>query len=131
MLGHDRKNHCRILAPLGFVDRNSTGQNHLIKPRKVVNDWLSIKIDGQIPFLPVDTGYPSDINMETKSIEQTLKELVRERGLRKTAQAWGIDPASLYRSLRDGSNIKLERVKKLLDYLGYQILIVKKNRRGL
>jgi hypothetical protein len=32
-----------------------------------------------------------------------------------------IDPASLHRSLKDGSNIKLERVKKLLDYLGYKI----------
>ena len=63
--------------------------------------------------------------METKSIEQTLRDLVKEKGLRKTAQALGIDHASLYRSLKDGSNIKLERVKRILEYLGYKIRIVK------
>jgi DNA-binding phage protein len=63
--------------------------------------------------------------MKTQSIEQTLRELVREKGLRKTAHGLGIEPASLHRSLKDGSNIKLERVKNLLDYLGYEIRIVK------
>jgi DNA-binding phage protein len=71
------------------------------------------------------------INMKTKSIEQILRELVLAKGLRKTALDLGIDPASLHRSLRDGSNIKLERVKKLLDYLGYEIRIVRsKKDRG-
>ena len=65
------------------------------------------------------------ITMKTKPIEQTLRDLVKQKGLRKTAQDLGIDHASLYRSLKDGSNIKLERVKKLLDYLGYEIRIVK------
>ena len=63
--------------------------------------------------------------MKTISVEQRLRELVKERGLRKTAYGLGIDHASLYRSLKDGSNIKLERVKRLLDYLGYEIRIVK------
>ena len=65
--------------------------------------------------------------MKSKSVEQILRELVAERGLRRTASALGIDHASLYRSLKDGSNIKLERVKKLLNYLGYEIRIVKRN----
>jgi DNA-binding phage protein len=64
--------------------------------------------------------------MKTKSIEQILRELVLAKGLRKTAHDLDIDPASLHRSLKDGSNIKLERVKKLLDYLGCKIRIVKK-----
>ncbi len=64
--------------------------------------------------------------MKRKPIEETLRELALARGLRRTAQALGIDPASLHRSLKDRSNIKLERVKKLLDYLGYEIRIVKK-----
>ena len=67
------------------------------------------------------------INMQTKLIEETLRELVKVRGLRKTAADLGIDPASLVRSLKDGSNIKLGRVNKLLDYLGYEIRIVKAN----
>ena len=61
MLRHDRKDHCWVLAPLGFVDRNGIGQNHLVKLRKVVTDWLSVKIDGQLPFLPVDLQYLPDV----------------------------------------------------------------------
>jgi DNA-binding phage protein len=71
------------------------------------------------------------ITMQTTLIEQRLRELVKENGLRKTAHDLGIDHASLYRSLRDGSNIKLERIKQLLDYLGYEIRFVKlRKRRG-
>jgi len=51
------------------------------------------------------------------------------KGLRRTAHDLDIDPASLHRSLRDCSNIKLERVKKLLDYLGCEIRIVKKKQK--
>jgi hypothetical protein len=69
------------------------------------------------------------INMKTKTIEQTLRELVLAKGLRRTAHDLDIDPASLHRSLKDGSNIKLERVKKLLGYLGYEILILKSGKR--
>jgi hypothetical protein len=65
------------------------------------------------------------INMKTTTIEQTLRELVLARGLRRTAHDLDIDPASLHMSLKDGSNIKLERVKKVLDYLGYEIHIAK------
>lgn len=64
-------------------------------------------------------------NMKPKTIEETLRTLVMERGLKKTALDLGIDPASLHRSLKNGSNIKLERVKKLLNYLGYEIRIIK------
>jgi DNA-binding phage protein len=69
-------------------------------------------------------------NMEPKLIEETLRNLVMERGLKRTAIDLGIDPASLHRSLKDGSNIKLERVKKLLEYLGYDVRIVKSKEKG-
>jgi DNA-binding phage protein len=64
--------------------------------------------------------------MTTIPIEQRLRELVKEIGLRKTAHDLGIDHASLYRSLKDRSNIKLERIKQLLDYLGYDLILVKR-----
>ena len=62
------------------------------------------------------------------SFESTLRELVRAKGLRQTARALNIAPESLYRSLLEGSNIKLGRIKALLDYLGYEIRLVKKRR---
>jgi DNA-binding phage protein len=65
------------------------------------------------------------ITMQTTLVEQRLREIVKENGLRKTAHDLGIDHASLYRSLRDGSSIKLERIKRLLNYLGYEIRFVK------
>jgi hypothetical protein len=64
------------------------------------------------------------INTEMKSIEQILRELILAKDLRRTAHDLDIDPASHHRSLENGSNTKLERVKKLLDYLGYGIQIV-------
>jgi DNA-binding phage protein len=67
-----------------------------------------------------------NITIKTKPIEQTLRELVKEKGFRRTSQALGINHASLYRSLKDGSNIKLERIRSLLDLLGYELRIVKK-----
>lgn len=63
------------------------------------------------------------------SFEATLREFVKKRGLRKVAHDLNIDHGSLYRSLRDGSNLKLERIKKLLDYFGYEIKVIKKKRK--
>ena len=75
------------------------------------------------------TGYDIHINMPTKkppSFESLLRELVNKKGLRKTARDLNIAPESLYRSLMDGSNIKLERIKRLLDYFGYELNISKR-----
>jgi len=46
------------------------------------------------------------------------------------AKAIGIDRGSLYKSLKDGSNFELNTIKKVLDYLGYEIGLVKQKRRG-
>ena len=66
-----------------------------------------------------------DINI-IMQLEKWLRELVGKKGLRRVARDLGIDPASLYRSLRDGSNVKLGRIEKLLDYFGYGLRSFKK-----
>ena len=63
------------------------------------------------------------INM---ALERILRELVSEKGLRKVARDLNIDPASLFRSLQDNSNLKLDRIENLLDYLGYDLKISKR-----
>lgn len=44
----------------------------------------------------------------------------------QVAKAIGVDHASLYRSLADGSNLELNTMMKVLDFLGYEIRLVKK-----
>ncbi len=70
--------------------------------------------------------------MDTKerSIEAMLRELVSKKGMTKVARDLGIDHASLHRSLKDNSNLKWGRVKKLLDYLGYEFRIVRKRSKS-
>jgi DNA-binding phage protein len=60
------------------------------------------------------------------SLEKILRNLVKERGLRKTARDLGIDSGSLFRSLQDGSNLKLDRIEQLLDYFGYDLKLIKR-----
>jgi DNA-binding phage protein len=60
------------------------------------------------------------------ALEKILRDLVKERGLRKTARDLGVDSGSLCRSLKDGSNLKLDRIEQLLDYFGYALKIVKR-----
>jgi len=66
------------------------------------------------------------MSAKEQSIEAILRGLVKKEGLTKVARDLGIDHASLYRSLKDGSNLKWGRVKKLLDYFGYEFRIVRK-----
>ena len=60
------------------------------------------------------------------SLERMLRELVKERGLRRTARDLGIDSGSLCRSLKDGSNLKLSRIEQLLNYFGYDLKLIKR-----
>ena len=60
------------------------------------------------------------------SLERMLRELVKERGLRRTARDLGIDSGSLCRSLKDGSNLKLGRIEQLLNYFGYDLKLIKR-----
>jgi len=41
------------------------------------------------------------------------------------AKAMGVDRGSLYKSLKDGSNLELNTMVKVLNYLGHEIRLVK------
>jgi len=58
--------------------------------------------------------------------EKVLRELVKKGGLRKVARDLGIDHASLYKSIQDGSNVGLDRVEAILNLFGYELKIVKR-----
>ena len=60
------------------------------------------------------------------TFERVLRELVKKEGLRKVARALGIDSGSLYRSMMDGSNVGLNRIKAILDHFGYELKIAKR-----
>ena len=60
------------------------------------------------------------------ALEKILRDLVKERGLRKTSRDLGVDSGSLCRSLKDGSNLKLDRIETLLDYFGYDLKLIKR-----
>ena len=60
------------------------------------------------------------------ALEKILRNLVKERGLRRTSRDLGIDSGSLFRSLKDGSNLKLGRIEQLLNYFGYDLKLIKR-----
>ena len=60
------------------------------------------------------------------TIEKTLRQLVKANGLRKTAQDLGIDHGSLWRSLKDGSNLRLNTLQAISGYFGYELKLVKR-----
>ena len=66
------------------------------------------------------------------AIQAKIRSLIKKRGLTpyKVAKAIGIDHASLYRSLADGSNLELNTLMKVLNYLGYEIRFVKSKKKG-
>jgi DNA-binding phage protein len=62
------------------------------------------------------------------SIEKELRELVKKKGLRQTARELAIDSGSLYRSITDGSNVGLDRVRAILNLFGYELKISKRRK---
>jgi DNA-binding phage protein len=71
-------------------------------------------------------GYKSHMD-----IGRLLKELIAKEGrsFRRTSIDLGIDRASLYRSLKKGANPEWKTIEKVLNYLGYEIRIVKPKRK--
>ncbi len=67
-----------------------------------------------------------------KTIQEEIRDLIKKSNLTpyKVAKAVGIDHASLYRSLADGSNLELNTMMKVLNYLGYEIRFVKSRKKG-
>ncbi len=57
-----------------------------------------------------------------------LKDIIEkeECSIRGVARAVGIDHASLLRSLRDNGNPESRTIEKILDYLGYDLKIIKR-----
>ncbi len=64
-------------------------------------------------------------------ISQILRTIIEKEKLsiRGVAQAVGIDHASLSRSLKDDGNPESRTIEKILDYLGFEIRIVKSRRK--
>ena len=61
-------------------------------------------------------------------IGKILRDIIKEQKLtyRKIAQDLKIDHGNLYRSLRNGANPEWNTIKKLLDYLGYDLKLYKR-----
>jgi len=55
---------------------------------------------------------------------------MREKGVTfyGMAKAIGVDRGSLYKSLKDGSNLELNTMMKVLDFLGYEVKFIKKKK---
>ena len=64
-------------------------------------------------------------------IGKILKDIIEKKktSYRKVAEDLGIDHASLYRSLMEGANPEWKTIEKVLDYLGYEIRMVKSKKR--
>ena len=62
-----------------------------------------------------------------RTIQAEIRELMEKKGATfyAMAKATGVDRGSLYKSLKDGSNLELNTMVKVLNYLGYEIRLVK------
>ncbi|MBM4308779.1 MAG: hypothetical protein FJ115_03240 [Deltaproteobacteria bacterium] len=62
---------------------------------------------------------------------KTLWELIRkESSVRRVAKELEVDRASLYRSLKEGNHPRIDTVVKILDHLGYELKVVKANKKA-
>lgn len=60
-----------------------------------------------------------------ESIGKEIESLMRKKGLSRyrVSKDLGIAQESLLRSLKDGANPRWETIKKVLDYLDYEIIL--------
>ena len=72
------------------------------------------------------TKWLDDVINNSMTFERVLRELVKKKGLRQTARDLGVDSGNLYRSLMDGSNLKLNRIEAILGLFGYELRISKR-----
>jgi len=61
------------------------------------------------------------------NIGRTLREMIVKEGksIRRTSVDLQIDRASLQRSIKDDANPEWKTIQKILNYLGYEIRIIK------
>ena len=67
-------------------------------------------------------------------IAGVLRDIIENKektSIRQVAKAIGVDHGSLYRALKDGGNPEGNTIEKILDYLGYEIRIVKPKKKGV
>ena len=65
--------------------------------------------------------------------QRKIREIIKQKKLSiyQVARGIGVDHANLYRSLRNGSNLELNTMTKVLDYLGYEIRLIKSKGKGV
>lgn len=62
-------------------------------------------------------------------LQRMLREIIEGKektSIRRVAKAIGVDHGSLYRALKEGGNPEGRTIEKIVDYLGYEIRIIKK-----
>ena len=62
-------------------------------------------------------------------LEEIRRIIRKEASLRRVARDIDVDRSSLHASLKKGANPELKTLTKVLDYLGYELKIVKSKRR--
>jgi len=67
-----------------------------------------------------------------ESIGKEIKEIIKRKGISRyrVSKDLGIAQESLLRSLKEGANPRWETIKKILDYLGYEVRFVEQKRRS-
>lgn len=66
-----------------------------------------------------------------KNIQGEIRKLMQKKGVSYygMAKAIGVDRGSLYKSLKDGSNLELNTMTKVLGFLGCEIQFVESKRK--
>ena len=69
------------------------------------------------------------ITME--NVVVTVWNLIKERSsVRRVSIELGMDRSSLYRSLKKGTNPRIDTIQKFLDHLGYRLQVVKTKKKA-
>ena len=65
-------------------------------------------------------------------IQKEIRRIIKKKKLTiyQVAKAIGVDHGNLYRSLADGSNLELNTMIKVLNFLGYEIRFIKSRKKG-
>jgi DNA-binding phage protein len=66
-----------------------------------------------------------------ENVVVTVWNLIREESsVRRVSMELGMDRSSLYRSLKKGTNPRVDTIVKFLDHLGYRLQVVKKKKKA-
>jgi probable addiction module antidote protein len=66
-----------------------------------------------------------------ENVVVTVWNLIKEKSsVRRVSMELGMDRSSLYRSLKKGTNPRVDTIMKFLDHLGYRLQVVKKKKKA-